>query len=46
MCLCLQASGQVFDELAKKAIPNLTDPKAKDSKPKVKTTFDFHVLFY
>uniref|UniRef100_A0A8C1LLE7 Calpastatin n=1 Tax=Cyprinus carpio TaxID=7962 RepID=A0A8C1LLE7_CYPCA len=26
----------VFDELAEKVIPNLTDPKAKDSKPKGK----------
>ncbi|XP_016126691.1 calpastatin isoform X9 [Sinocyclocheilus grahami] len=31
-----KASGPVFDELAEKVIPNLTDPKAKDSKPKGK----------
>ncbi|XP_026090159.1 calpastatin-like isoform X14 [Carassius auratus] len=31
-----KASGPVFDELAEKMIPNLTDPKAKDSKPKGK----------
>uniref|UniRef100_A0A8C2BMP7 Calpastatin n=1 Tax=Cyprinus carpio TaxID=7962 RepID=A0A8C2BMP7_CYPCA len=31
-----KASGPVFDKLAEKVIPNLTDPKAKDSKPKGK----------
>ncbi|KAI2651521.1 Calpastatin [Labeo rohita] len=31
-----KASGPVFDELAEKVIPNLTDPKAKESKPKGK----------
>ncbi|XP_048023064.1 calpastatin isoform X9 [Megalobrama amblycephala] len=31
-----KATGPVLDELAGKLIPNLTDPKAKDSKPKAK----------
>ncbi|XDV38420.1 hypothetical protein PO909_007832, partial [Leuciscus waleckii] len=31
-----KASGPVMDQLAGKLIPNLTDPKAKDSKPKAK----------
>lgn len=35
-----KASGQVFDELAQKAIPNLTDPKAKDRKPKKQSVED------
>ncbi|XP_058615033.1 LOW QUALITY PROTEIN: calpastatin [Onychostoma macrolepis] len=35
-----KASGKVFDELAEKAIPNLTDPKAKDSKPKKQAVED------
>ncbi|XP_039543986.1 calpastatin isoform X9 [Pimephales promelas] len=29
-----KASGPVLDQMASKLIPNLTDPKAKDSKPK------------
>uniref|UniRef100_A0A8C1BAD4 Calpastatin n=1 Tax=Cyprinus carpio carpio TaxID=630221 RepID=A0A8C1BAD4_CYPCA len=35
-----KASGPVFDELAEKVIPNLTDPKAKDSKPKKQSVED------
>uniref|UniRef100_A0A673IGP8 Calpastatin n=1 Tax=Sinocyclocheilus rhinocerous TaxID=307959 RepID=A0A673IGP8_9TELE len=35
-----KASGPVFDELAEKVIPNLTDPKAKDSKPKKQSVQD------
>ncbi|RXN08598.1 calpastatin-like isoform X9 [Labeo rohita] len=35
-----KASGPVFDELAEKVIPNLTDPKAKESKPKKQTVED------
>ncbi|XP_026090146.1 calpastatin-like isoform X4 [Carassius auratus] len=35
-----KASGPVFDELAEKMIPNLTDPKAKDSKPKKQSVED------
>ncbi|XP_056114354.1 calpastatin isoform X20 [Rhinichthys klamathensis goyatoka] len=31
-----KASGPVLDQMAGKLIPNLTDPKAKDSKPKAK----------
>uniref|UniRef100_A0A8C2BQC0 Calpastatin n=1 Tax=Cyprinus carpio TaxID=7962 RepID=A0A8C2BQC0_CYPCA len=35
-----KASGPVFDKLAEKVIPNLTDPKAKDSKPKKQSVED------
>ncbi|XP_067278775.1 calpastatin isoform X5 [Pseudorasbora parva] len=35
-----KATGPVLDELAGKLIPNLTDPKAKDSKPKKQTVED------
>ncbi|XP_077049705.1 calpastatin isoform X21 [Siphateles boraxobius] len=35
-----KASGPVLDQLAGKLIPNLTDPKAKDSKPKKQSVED------